>query len=88
METANQPAPPKAPVVPTRPYNSDFERELRLKSMFQVLIAAGFILAAILVAAGYTMDMLVSRETDEPVPVTPYSSPSAQLGTPPSPAAP
>ncbi|MDZ4857672.1 MAG: hypothetical protein SGI88_01715 [Candidatus Hydrogenedentes bacterium] len=71
---------PKSPPGsdPANPYNIDFERERRLKRMFQVFIGVGFALAAILILAGYVMDALIPRESDGLAPVTPYSSPAVQ----------
>jgi hypothetical protein len=54
------------PGPPDNPYNINYERERRLKVWFFVLIAAGFVLAALLVFLGFLMDSLMDREVLPP----------------------
>ena len=65
------------PVDPDNPYNIDFERERRLKRMFQILIGAGLGVAFVLLVIGYMMDALIASKTGDIAPVTPYSTPGA-----------
>lgn len=65
------------PVDPDNPYNIDFERERRLKRMFQILIGAGLGVAFVLLVIGYMMDALIASKTGDIAPVTPYSTPAA-----------
>lgn len=64
---------------PANPYNIDFERERRLKRMFQVFIGGGFVLAAILLAAAFFFDAWLARRNPGPAPITPYSAPGTPL---------
>lgn len=65
------------PVDPDNPYNIDFERERRLKRMFQILIGAGLGVAFVLLVIGYMLDALIASKTGDIAPVTPYSTPGA-----------
>ena len=65
------------PVDPDNPYNIDFERERRLKRMFQILIGGGLGVAFLLLVIGYAMDALLASKTGDIAPVTPYSTPAA-----------
>ena len=62
---------------PDNPYNIDFERERRLKRMFQILIGAGLGVAFLLLVIGYAMDALIASKTGDIAPVTPYSTPAS-----------
>jgi len=54
------------PADPSNPYNIDFAKEQRSKRMFIILIATGFILAAILLILGFFLDSIANP----PKPVT------------------
>ncbi|HRK34959.1 MAG TPA: hypothetical protein PLJ47_10230 [Candidatus Hydrogenedentes bacterium] len=80
--------PKNTPNEKSNPYNIDMDRERRLKRMFQVWIAAGFIIAAALIAAGFAMDAFLAMEDEDGTSVTPYASPATQSAPPAASAAP
>jgi hypothetical protein len=55
------------PVDPSNPYNIDFAKEKRTKRMFIILIASGFVLAAILLVLGFLLDS-IANPVPEPRP--------------------
>ncbi len=55
------------PADPSNPYNIDFAKEKRTKRMFIILIASGFVLAAILLVLGFLLDS-IANPVPEPKP--------------------
>lgn len=68
----------KPPADPANPYNIDFERERRSKRMFIILIATGFVLAAILLVLGFVLDHVLHPPVPPPSPVIQQPAPSSQ----------
>ena len=81
MAQMTPPSGPKSP-DPANPYNIDYARERRLKRMFQIWIAVGFIFAIVALIIGFAVDYyIVGADPDAPA-VTPYSSPGDSGSTP------
>ncbi|MBX7259464.1 MAG: hypothetical protein K1Y02_24100, partial [Candidatus Hydrogenedentes bacterium] len=62
---------------PANPYNIDFEKERRSKRMFVILIATGFVLAAILLILGFVLDHVANPPVPASTPVIQQPAPQS-----------